>query len=145
MLAVLGCETDSREISFDFIHSGCSVATKAGDETSRLTLKYTEHGLWVIRTNATLNCIIKTDPDCVKCKVSVDGNVIDYSVFVDSDMSANCICPVEEMSSVVAGLEEGVEYTFNYHFDGRSFAPISFTFMKSLNLVIDPDLYQVYP
>ena len=130
-------------VSYDFIHSGCAKTTKAGvyDADSELRLTYTPEGLLVTRKNAEVNCIIKNG-GVLECKVSVDAGTIGYQVVLDSDLSANCTCLVEEMSSTVEGLSEGTEYTLYYWCaDELPLVPISFTFEKGLDMVVDTDLY----
>ena len=143
-LAFAGCGLMDGDtaVSYDFIHSGCAKTTKAGmyDADSELRLTYTPEGLLVIRKNAEVNCAVKQDG--LECKVSVEANTIGYRVCQKSDVSANCLCLVEEMSSTVTGLVEGSEYTIYYWCeDERPLVPISFTFDKNLNLIIDTDLY----
>ena len=140
-LALLaGCSKSEANRSKDFTHTGCATATRSaetragwfGDDPSLLKLKYEDGGLRVTRTNATMNCSIKDGG--IVCDVSIKGNVISYFVYEKDGPMANCICPVEEMSSVVTGLQEGKEYTLEYRC--RASATVSFTFKKSLIAVI---------
>jgi hypothetical protein len=143
-LALLaGCSKSDANRSKGFTHTGCATVTRSaetragwfGDEPSLLKLKYEDGGLRVTRTNATMNCSINNGG--IACDVSVKGNVISYIVYEKDGPMANCICPVEEMSSVVTGLQEGKEYTLEYRC--RASATVSFTFKKSLNKIIDLD------
>lgn len=127
----------------EFTHTGCagSPATKGlfgSDSASLLTLKYEDGGLRVTRTNAEMNCSIKLNG--MDCQVSVEGNVIHYWVTEADGPTANCICLVEKMSSVVSGLQEGKEYIFDYSCGvGRSYPSFPFVFKKGFNQIIDLD------
>ena len=143
-LALLaGCSKSDANRSKEFTHTGCAYDTRSaetragwfGGEPSLLKLKYEDGGLRVTRTNATMNCSINNGG--IACDVSVKGNVISYFVYEKDGADANCICPVEEMSSVVTGLQEGKEYSLEYRC--RASATVSFTFKKSLNKIIDLD------
>ena len=137
-----GCSKSNVSRSKDFTHTGCSAETRSpffGDEPSLLTLKYENGDLRVIRTNAVMNCVIKERG--LTCKAYVDGDAIFYYVDyeIQNDLEANCICPVTEMTSVVSGLQEGEDYTFNYCGLDRYLKPFTFTFKKGLHRVIDVD------
>lgn len=141
MLALViwaGCTKSDVTRSKQFAHSGCAsdATTRAGedeDAPSLLILKYENGDLRVTRTNAYMNCSIKTGG--IACDVSIDGNVIRYSVYEKNGATANCICRVEEMSSLVTGLETGKEYIFKYC--PNAYSPITFTFKKGLHEIID--------
>ena len=135
-----GCSKSNMERSKDFTHTGCAAGTgtRAGSgdsDKSLLTLKYEDGNLRVTRTNAMLNCIIKAGGEVI-CETSVNGNVIHYKVYeYEKDgISANCMCRVAEMTSVVTGLEIGKEYTFDY-FCSHAYDPITFVFKKDLVLI----------
>ena len=133
-----GCTKSDVTRSKQFAHSGCAsdATTRAGedeDAPSLLILKYENGDLRVTRTNAYMNCSIKTGG--IACDVSIDGNVIRYSVYEKNGATANCICRVEEMSSLVTGLETGKEYIFKYC--PNAYSPITFTFKKGLHEIID--------
>ena len=138
LVLLAGCSKSNANRSKDFTHTGCAADTRAGwfgDDPSLLKLKYEDGGLRVTRTNATMNCSIKNGG--IVCDVSVKGNVISYFVYEKNGVDVNCFCPVEEMSSVVTGLQEGKEYTLEYRC--YKSATISFTFKKGLNKIIDLD------
>ena len=135
-----GCTKSGMVRSKDFTHTGCATAagTRAGSggsDKSLLTLKYEDGDLRVTRTNAMMNCIINSIGEII-CETSVKGNVIHYKVYeYEKDgVTANCMCRVAEMSSVVKGLEIGKEYTFDY-FCSHGYDPITFVFKKGLVLV----------
>ena len=137
-----GCNKSKLPQTDEFVHTGCAsdTGTRAGSsrsEASLLTLKYEDGNLRVIRTNARMNCSIKNGG--IVCDVSVKGDVIRYSVYEKDGQSANCMCRVEEMSSVVTGLKEGKEYTFDY--SCSFYGPESFTFVfkKGLHLIRDEE------
>ena len=52
------------------------------------------------------------------------------------------MCPVKNMTTTVGGLRLNREYVLYYSCDG-DFAPISFTYSKNLNMVLDADLYKL--
>ena len=81
------------------------------------------------RTNAYLNCVIKQDG--YVCDVSMEGNVILYYVH-HGDLSADCVCFVERMSSTVSGLKEGTKYVLDYRCDDGVSKQVDFTFEKGL-------------
>ena len=135
-----GCTKSEISRSKEFAHSGCAgdAATRAwgsDSDVSLLTLKYENGDLRVTRTNATMNCSIKNNG--IACEVSVDGNVIRYRVYEKDGPVANCICRVEEMSSLVTGLEVGKEYTFDYSCGFANYPSFSFVFKKGLHLIQD--------
>ena len=103
-------------------------------------MKYEDGNLRVTRTNATMNCAIKLNG--IACDVSVDGNTIRYRVYEKDGPTANCMCRVEEMSSVVTGLKEGKEYTFNYSCSTYSPESFTFVFKKGLHLIRDEEPYR---
>ena len=142
-----GCYKSLLPKTDEFSHTGC--ATDAGNGTrsglgqsdvSLLILKYEDGNLRVTRTNATMNCAIKLNG--IACDVSVKGDVINYRVYEKDGPTADCMCRVEEMSSVVTGLKEGKEYTFNY--SCSTYGPESFTFVfkKGLHLIRDEEPYR---
>ena len=136
-----GCTKSEISRSKEFAHSGCAgdAATRAwgsDSDVSLLTLKYENGDLRVTRTNATMNCSIKNNG--IVCEVSVDGNVVRYRVYEKDGPVANCICRVEEMSSLVTGLEVGKKYTFEYSCGfGYNYPSFTFVFKKGLRLIQD--------
>ena len=143
-----GCYKSLLPKTDEFSQIGC--ATDAGNGTrsglgqsdvSLLILKYEDGNLRVTRTNATMNCSIKLNG--IACDVSVDGNTIRYRVYEKDGPTANCMCRVEEMSSVVTGLKEGKEYTFNYSCSiGTGIESFTFVFKKGLHLIRDEEPYR---
>lgn len=127
-------------LSKEFSHTGCAsgAETKAGsndEEVSLLILKYEDGNLRVTRTNAMMNCSIKQGG--IACEVSVDGNIVHYKVYEKDGPNANCMCRVEEMTSVVTGLQTGKEYSLDYYCSHAYSLPIPFTFKQGLYLVLD--------
>ena len=136
-----GCNLKNDPIlqSRGFAHTGCSsgLATRAGSddgEPSLLTLKYEDGNLRVTRTNATMNCAIKFGIDC---DVSIEGDVIHYWVHEKDGPTANCICRVDRMSSLVSGLQPGKEYTFDYRCSMTGCPSFTFVFNDRLILIKD--------
>ena len=119
-----GCYKSLLPKTDEFTHTGCATdaGTRAGSgksDVSLLILKY-EDG-----------------------NVSVDGNTIRYRVYEKDGPTANCMCRVEEMSSVVTGLKEGKEYTFNYSCSiGTGIESFTFVFRKGLHLIRDEEPYR---
>ena len=132
---IAGCTKYNTTLrSEDFTHTGCASAagTRAGSddsEKSLLILKYEDGNLRVTRTNAMLNCVITIGE--IICETSVEGNTIHYKVYEyqEDGLSADCMCRVAEMTSVVKGLVEGKEYTFDYYCS-HEYEPFTFVFMK---------------
>lgn len=139
-----GCNKSLLPKTDEFTHTGCATdaGTRAGtsqSDVSLLTLKYEDGNLRVTRTNATMNCAFKLNG--IACDVSVKGNTILYRVYEKDGPTANCICRVAEMSSVVTGLEEGKEYTFNYSCSSSGIESFTFVFKKGLHLIRDEETY----
>ena len=134
-----GCTKSEISRSKEFAHTGCAgdAATRAwgsDSDASLLTLKYEDGNLRVTRTNAVLNCAFVQDG--LICEASVEGNVVRYRVYEKEGPRANCICRVEEMSSLVTGLEVGKEYTFEYSCGfGYNYPSFTFVFKKGLRLI----------
>ena len=134
-----GCNKSQLPKTDEFVHTGCAsdAGTRAWadkSDVSLLILKYEDGNLRVTRTNAEMNCSIKRNG--IACDVSVDGKTIRYRVYEKDGPTANCFCKVEEMSSVVTGLKEGKEYTFNYSCAiGRGIESFTFVFKKGLHLI----------
>ena len=116
----------------EFVHTGCAGSPftrgiNGSEGESLLTIKYEDGGLRVTRTNAVMNCSIKNGG--ITCSATVDGNVIHYWATETDGPSANCMCLVEEMSSVVTGLQTGKEYTLDYRCEIQ-YPSITFVFKK---------------
>ena len=139
LAVVAGCSKSNVEHSKDFTHTGCA-GTRAAipdDEPSLLVLQYEDGNLRVTRTNAAVNCSVKSRG--LTCSVQVDGDVIVYVMDYEKDgMDVKCMCMVEKMTSLVTGLEEGKKYDFKYSGIDRN-AHYSFTFDKDLLQIIDLD------
>lgn len=138
-----GCnqKDDPVSRSREFTHTGCAsgLATRAGVDdgvTSLLTLKYENGDLRVIRTNASMNCSIKLNG--MTCEAYVEGNVVHYKVYENDGPSANCMCRVEEMSSLVTGLQVGKEYTFDYYCS-HQYTPFTFVFKEGLVKIVEEE------
>ena len=140
-----GCTSFNIEHSINFTHTGCATQTKglfgSDDEKPMLYLEYTSKGLAVTRTNAMMNCIIKTDKDALVCDVEIKGEDIYYCVHEWEGPVANCICPVEKLSSTVTGLKENTEYVLHYTCGG-SYLPINFRYHKGLKLKLNLEHYE---
>lgn len=147
---ILGaCAKETNVELVKFTDTGCSKQsmvpqTKSGDGSdSQLILRYSAEvgGLEVTRTNAMMNCSINNGG--LSCDFSVDGNVITYHTYETDGPIMKCLCPVSNISLILSGLRVGREYVLNYSCGDVTCSPISFTFSKQLNLVLDIDLYKI--
>ena len=135
-----GCTKSNTLRVKDLTYSGCATSTdtRAGEDeeiVSLLTLKYEDGNLRVTRTNTMVNCSFK-DYGLV-CNVSIEGNTIRYGVdakTAPNGLEVDCLCLVEEISSLVIGLEAGKEYTFHADNTPR-IEPVTFVFEKGLFLI----------
>lgn len=75
--------------------------------------------------------------------MSCEGNVISFHAYETDGPIMKCLCPVDNMSSVVAGLSLGNEYVLDYKCGNDTFIPISFTYSKDLQMVLDAGLYKL--
>lgn len=144
-LVLASCAKESNVELVKFSDTGCAkgsaaVATKSDDgPSSQIILKYSPEGLEVTRTNAVLNCSISNGG--ISCDVSCGGNVINYHAYETDGPIMKCLCPVSNMTSTIAGLSLGREYVLMYECSDVVLSPISFTYSKNLNLVLDVELY----
>ena len=141
---LLACSKETTVGLVKFTDTGCDrnslvPDTKAGSD-SQLILSYSDEGLVITRTNAMLNCSISQGG--ISCDVSSDENVIECHVYETQGKTLKCMCPVKNMTTTVGGLRLNREYVLYYSCDG-DFAPISFTYSKNLNMVLDADLYKL--
>jgi hypothetical protein len=141
---LLACSKETTVELVKFTDTGCDrnslvPDTKAGSD-SQLILSYSDEGLVITRTNAMLNCSISQGG--ISCDVSSDENVIECHVYETQGKTLKCMCPVKNMTTTVGGLRINREYVLYYSCDG-DFAPISFTYSKNLNMVLDADLYKL--
>ena len=140
LTVLAGCTKSNTLRVKDLTYSGCATSTdtRAGEDeeiVSLLTLKYEDGNLRVIRTNTMVNCSFK-DYGLV-CNVSIEGNSIRYTVdakTAPNGLEVDCLCLVEEISSLVTGLEDGKEYTFQADNTPR-IEPVTFVFEKGLFLI----------
>ncbi len=141
---LLACSKETAVELVSFTDTGCDrnslvPDTKAGSD-SQLILSFSDEGLVITRTNAMLNCSISQGG--ISCDVSSDENVIECHVYETQGKTLKCMCPVKNMTTTVGGLRLNREYVLYYSCDG-DFAPISFTYSKNLNMVLDADLYKL--
>ena len=135
-----GCTKSNTLRVKDLTYSECATSTdtRAGEEeeiVSLLTLKYEDGNLRVIRTNTLVNCSFKDNG--LVCNVSIEGNTIRYTVEAKpapNGLETDCLCLVEEISSLVTGLEAGKEYTFHAANSPR-IESFTFVFEKGLFLI----------
>ena len=140
LLLFAGCSDFDIVSSVELTHTGCANETKGlfggNDSKPMLYLEKTQVGLAITRTNARLNCIIKDSDDALVCDVRIEGTDIYYSVYEREGPIANCMCPVERISSTVTGLQNNTEYVLHY-FCGESYMPINFRYRDGLKLKLD--------
>ena len=141
---LLACSKETTVGLVKFTDTGCDrnslvPETKAGSD-SKLILSYSDEGLVITRTNAMLNCSISQGG--ISCDVSSEENVIECHVYETQGKTLKCMCPVKNITTTVGGLRLNREYVLYYSCDG-DFAPISFTYSKNLNMVLDADLYKL--
>lgn len=145
LLLLASCTGFDVVTSVELTHTGCANDTKGlfgnDDDTPYLYLEKTSEGLAVTRTNAILNCIIKTSDNALVCDVEIVGSDIYYSVYEREGPLANCICPVERISSTITGLKEDTEYVLHYSCGGN-FLPINFRYHKGLKLKLNLENYR---
>lgn len=135
-----GCSKFHTSHIKDLTYSGCATSTDTRasgdyDFESILTLKYEDGNLRVTRTNILVNCSFKDYG--LACNVSVEGNVIHYTVEAKPSpdgLETNCLCLVETVSSLVTGLETGKEYTFKYA-PSQGVDSVTFVFKEGLYLI----------
>lgn len=140
----VGCNKNGDVRNKEFADTGCALGARdafslwnsldAETPESWLTLSYEDGGLRVTRKNALVNCSVR-DGGLV-CEVSIEGKTIHYTVYEKDGPTANCLCLVEEMSSVVTGLSIGKEYTLDYYC-AREYSPITFVFNKGLFSIVE--------
>ena len=152
LVALAGCakggSLDSEEemLSKEFEHTGCSSETKGfyTNDPSLLKIKYEQGDLRVTLTNAELNCAFKERG--LKCNAYIEGNILHYDVVYerDEELSANCFCLVEQMTSAVTGLEKGKDYILQFSVPDFVLKPITFTFNEELHKIFDVEsLYNI--
>ena len=140
LTVLAGCTKSNTLRVKDLTYSGCATSTdtRAGEDeeiVSLLTLKYEDGNLRVTRTNTLVSCPFN-DYGLV-CNVSIEGNTIRYGVdakTAPNGLGVDCLCLVEEISSLVTGLEAGKEYTF-YAGNSPRIEPVTFVFEKGLFLI----------
>ena len=81
-----------------------------------------------------------------KSNAYIEGNILHYDVVYerDEELSANCFCLVEQMTSAVAGLEKGKDYILQFSVPDFVLKPITFTFNEELHKIFDVEsLYNI--
>ena len=138
----------SRETGIELVKvsdTGCvreEVATRSADRApEEIMLEYSKEGLVITMTNFKMNCSIKTEG--VAYDLSNNGSEIHLEVYEKDRNPMRCPCPVNKITSVLAGLGLGKEYTLYLLISDDSFAPISFTYSKNLKMVVDAGLYRL--
>ena len=146
-LFLMGCSKESAVELVRFTDTGCSKGTKApetkaDDDPSQLILEYSDSGLLITRTNATMNCSIGTGG--ISFDVSIVDNVISCDAYETIGPIMKCICPVDRMVATVAGLRTGREYVLNYSCSDVTLLPVTFTYKKGMRIVVDVDMVEYH-
>ena len=129
-----GCRKDGPSVE-DFTFSPCISTYSEVVSLSLLDLKYENGDLRVTRSDAWLNCSLRDRG--LACSVSVRGNDIYYKVDYEKEgQETNCNCLIENMTSLVKGLQEGRRYSFHYYCCGN-YIPFYFVFEKGLVQIVD--------
>ena len=140
---------ESGLVTVKFNHSGCArtedvKADGSGDNFGNaqpeLTLKYTENGLLITRTYATMNCSINQGG--ITCELTVEDGTIHYKAYETDGKTLRCTCLVNTMTVLVSGLQENTEYVLVYTCDGP-YRPITFYYWSGLNRPIDLNQYLI--
>ena len=140
LLCLSGCEkallpwNDSK-----VVHTGCNAgATRShagGEEHPEyIYLKYSLSGLVLIHEWGDYNCAIK---NC-ELQRKLEINESDITLHFWTEISANCVCPVKKVQTLIEGLHTGKEYTL--HFNGLN--PIQFKYSTNLNLKLKAEDYE---
>ena len=129
-----GCRKDGPFVE-EFTYSSCIDTYSDVVSLSLLDLKYEDGDLRVTRSDAWLNWSLRERG--LVCSVSVKGSDIYYKVDYEKEGSeANCTCLIENMTSLVKGLQEGRKYSFHYYCCGN-YIPFYFVFEKGLVQIVD--------
>ena len=129
-----GCKKERLSVE-DFTYSNCTKSEAEIVTLSLLTLQYEGGDLRVSRRDAWMNCSFQNRG--LVCSVSIKGNDIYYRVDYEQEgEEVKCVCLVDNMSSLVKGLEPGKKYSFHYYCC-QNYIPFSFTFGQGLYTVVD--------
>lgn len=110
--------------------TGCKNDTKASsDNNAYMYLDYEDSDLVVRLCNLDENCANKNLG--FTADVFADGNTISLYINGKSHL-ANCVCTVEEIKTVIKGLEEG-SYEIVVYYDSWGGWKESFNFSKALH------------
>ena len=101
---------------------------------------YTENGLLITRTYATMNCSINQGG--ITCELTVEDGTIHYKAYETDGKTLRCTCLVNTMTVLVSGLQENTEYVLVYTCDGP-YRPITFYYWSGLNRPIDLNQYLI--
>ena len=141
-----GCAKETVVELVSFTDTGCSKGTKAPEtkaaDSSQLILEYSDAGLIITRSNATMNCSIGTGG--ISFDVSIVDNVISCDAYETAGPIMKCICPVDKMIATVAGLRTGREYVLNYSCSDVTLLPVTFTYKKGMRIVVDVDMVEYH-
>jgi len=135
-LALLaGCKKEEQAFVEDFTYTDCTKGESELIDLSLLTLKYEGGDLRVTRADAWMNCSFQNRG--LVCTVSVQGSEIFYRVDYEKEGSeVKCVCLVENMTSLVKGLQSGKKYSFHYYCC-QNYKPFTITFREGMVSVVD--------
>ena len=126
-----------------FSAPGCNHTKAPGDEyiiekvqAGTLHLQSKGGNLKITLSGMSDNCSIKEGFDC---SASLDGSTIYVEVAAKSELSADCICAVDDIVTELSGLEKG-GYTLIYNYqssDENITQEVEFDFSALLNMTVD--------
>ena len=148
------CSSMSADRDFklaSFSAPGCSHTKAPSDEyiiekaqAGILHLQSKSGNLKITLSGLSDNCSIKGGFDC---QATLKGSIIYVNVAARSELSANCICAVEDIVTELSGLEKG-GYTLIYNYQSSSediTQEVEFEFSALLNMIVDFERTIMYP
>lgn len=148
------CSSMSADRDFklaSFSAPGCSHTKAPSDDyiidkvqVGTLHLQSKKGNLRITLSGLSDNCSIKEGFDC---SATLEGSTIYVNVTAKSDLSANCICAVDDIVTELSGLEKG-GYTLIYKYkssDGSITQEVEFEFSALLNRKVAFERTIAYP
>lgn len=153
-IIAVSCSSMSADRDFklvSFSAPGCSHTKAPSDEyiiekvqVGTLHLQSRKGNLKITLSGLSDNCSIK---DGFDCQARLDGSTIYVNVTAKSELSANCICAVDDIVTELSGLEKG-GYTLIYKYqssDGSITQEVEFEFSALLNRKVNFERTIMYP
>lgn len=153
VLSVASCDNFFEGGDFrvkSFTSSGCTstksysndVIAKDSNTNGKLRIVHSDGCLEVSLCDFTTGCQIK---DGFNCNAFLEGNTISVNVECKTDGSANCICTLDKVETVLSGLKEG-RYTLIYHYydcDNNISKKVDFEYNATLHKSVDFVTYNI--